>query len=102
MAAESSEDRLVFLNTAEFGIEVTLFPNTQNETVIQGIFDAEHFEIDNGLSVISSAEPQLHVRTEDVTSVTQDSALTANGVSYTVADVQPDGTGMTILRLHQA
>lgn len=102
MATESSADRLVFLNTDEFGIEVTLFPNTLSERTIKGIYDSEHFEIDNGLSVISSAEPQLQVRTEDVTDVTQDSALTANGVSYTVADVQPDGTGMTILRLHQA
>ena len=108
MPVESEADRLSFLNVAEFGSVVTLFPNTVNEVTISGIFDNEHYEVDNGLSVVSSSEPQLQVRTSDVSGVGQDDALNVtdqvNGVtsSYTVADIQDDGTGITILRLHRA
>lgn len=108
MPVESDTDRLAFLNVAEFGSEVILYPNTANEASISGIYDNEHYEVDNGLSVVSSSEPQLQVRTSDVSGVAQDDALnvtdqvTGLTESFTVADIQDDGTGITVLRLHRA
>lgn len=100
MVVETETDRLAMLNVEEFGIAVTLFPNTSNSRVISAIFDAEHIEIDNGISVVSDAEPLVTVQTSDVTDVTQNAILAIDGVNYTVADIRPDGTGITVLRLH--
>lgn len=99
MAVESSTDRLAMLNSDEFGIAITLFPGLDTTRVISGIFDATHLEIDNGMSRVSTSEPQVMVQTEDVTDVEQDDVLTANGTNYTVEDIQQDGTGMTVLML---
>ena len=102
MSVESDADRLAMLDTGVFGTNVTV-PGSP-VTVVRGIFDDAHFEVDNGITIVSTSEPQLHVRTSDVTgspSVLQGATVIISGDSYTVTDIQPDGTGMTLLRLHK-
>jgi hypothetical protein len=53
-------------------------------------------------------EPEHEVRrtlmrlAADVPTVAQDVAVVIGGISYTVTDVEPDGTGLVVLRLDRA
>jgi hypothetical protein len=101
MGVESDLDRLAFLSVEEFGLEVTLHPNS-NPRKATAIFDNGHFEISDNISVISTTQPSLVMRTKDITDLEQDDEIEVDGVIYTVADIQSDGTGMTMVRIHKA
>jgi len=93
MTVETSQDRLIFLN--DFGEDIDL-----GTSVIKGIFDRPHADTNAGGEVpFSIQECYAEVRTEDVTRVAQGSIVTVRGDDYVVTDVQPDGTGMTMLML---
>lgn len=49
--------------------------------------------------MVESIGPQCIAKSADVSTVTQGVSITINGVAYTVAGVEPDGTGTTMLRL---
>lgn len=63
----------------------------------RAIFDDEHREdLD-----VSSTRPQLTVETKDVDDlgIARGDTVTRGTTSYTVRDIQPDGTGITLLDL---
>lgn len=97
MSIESDADRLAILKS--LGEQVRY----KNKT-IWAIFEKPYIEI--GFErAIESNEPQIIVRDSDVTGVAHGDAVvrTVSGTeySYTVENVQPDGDGMTILRLSE-
>jgi hypothetical protein len=96
---ESSGDQAGYLT--DFAIDVTLFPGTGNQKTIKGIFDAESIGITlaGGLEVTES-QPQLTVLDRDVAELTQGALLKVANRNYTVADLRPDGTGITLIRLN--
>lgn len=51
---------------------------------------------------MAGSAPSALAVSADVSTVAQNAAVTINGVAYTVAAVEPDGTGMTRLRLAEA
>jgi len=83
---------------APFTIEVTAFAGTGSERRFNAIYDNWHKEFGDDLQ-LSSAEPVLFVRDNDMTSLVQGSSLTVNGVVYKIRDVQPDGPGTVKLEL---
>lgn len=93
MSVETSLDRLTYLN--DFGEDVI----TSSKT-IKGIFDNPHENLFAGGEVpFSIQECYVVVRTSDVKDVGQGSTLTILDSTYSVTDVQADGTGMTTLML---
>lgn len=89
---ESDQDRLDVLQ--ELGELVTIDGNE-----VWVIFDQQYLEAltDPGMS---SAEPEVVGRTSDLKSVTQSTTIQrSNGDQYRVRENEPDGTGMTLLRL---
>jgi hypothetical protein len=48
---------------------------------------------------IATAAPVVTARTADVTAAARGSVLTINGDDYEVRGIEPDGTGLTVLRL---
>lgn len=64
------------------------------------IFDSAYQVAIDG--VVESAGPACHARTSQVSAVVQGTAITINAVSYKVREVQPDGTGVTVLLLERA
>lgn len=93
MTVETSLDRLIFLN--DFGEDINIGART-----IKGIFDNPHSDVSAGGEVsFSMQESFIQVRSEDVTSIGQGSIITIRGSSYAVIDIQPDGTGMTMIML---
>lgn len=99
MAVESELDRLGMVNPEEFGSVVT---RPDSPGTFYGIFDSGHLQIDNAIAVISTVTPTLMCRTSDVADLEQDDELTVQGIAHTIADIQQDGTGMTLLVLHKA
>jgi hypothetical protein len=100
MSVESDNDRLGFLELEEFGVSATITSNSSTYTV-QGIFDNGHFQIDNGFTVVSTLQTTFLCRTADIAEIEQGDAVVVSGVTYKVVDIQPDGTGMTTLRLQK-
>lgn len=105
MGVETAADRAVFLSAAGFGTAVTYRPagNLSLTMQILGIFDAAHLSVDVGSGVpVSSTNPILTCRSADLTNGGKEGdRLTIDGVDYLVRDVQPDGTGMTVLELEK-
>ena len=64
-----------------------------------GIFDAQYTDVLD----IDTVGPAVKVYTADVTHAAYNMAVVLNGTeAYKVAQIQPDGTGLTVLRLHKA
>lgn len=53
---------------------------------------------------IANAVPVLHVQSADVTAgaIATGGAITVDSVAYTVREIRPDGTGITVLGLERA
>ena len=103
MAVESAADRLAFLNPDEFGVEASYTLDGGPAVTINAIFDAEHTLAGIGDIDAATVEPQAVVRTADLPEGHGDGdTFTLNGTAYTVRFPEPDGTGMTVLRLEKA
>jgi hypothetical protein len=66
---------------------------------IRGIFDAAYFEPFGGQ--MQGNSPAFTTKTSNVPSAAHGQTLTIGGTVYTVVGVEPDGTGVTVLRLRK-
>ena len=88
------EDFTVFF--ADFGVQAT---HTGGAVTV--IFDRAHIEAMGG--EVSGTGPIALAVTADVASFTPNAtSITIGGIAYTVRDIQPDGTGMSLLVLEVA
>lgn len=100
---ESNADKLAFFNTQEFGVTSKITSDSSGiECDVVGIFDNQYLNLDLGAGSVSTSELQFMCRTSDVSHVTQGDKLELDGVNYEITDLQNDGTGMTVLKLHRA
>lgn len=51
------------------------------------------------LGFIGGGNPQIACASTDVSSIARGAAVSVDGVSYLVAEIDPDGTGITVLKL---
>ena len=79
---------------ADFGIAATV-----GGVSVRGIFDNLYAVT---LGFAAGTTPQLVVASASIPLVAQDDAVVIATISYTVTAVEPDGTGMTLLRLDRA
>lgn len=104
MGLETADDLALFLSPDEFGTAATYRKRaTVLDLSIEGIFDAERSvgSIGEGAD-IASVSPQLLVRTADLPAGAGDGDLvTISAVAYTVRFLEPDGTGMTLIKLEK-
>lgn len=102
MAVESAEDRASFFDTDEFGDTVTYYPvDGPKITDLKGQFDRAHLEVAPGGEVTVNGRNALFLcQTSDIPNAQENDRLAlADGTVFRVYDVQPDGTGMTLLIL---
>lgn len=93
-----TEDLSEFFDTTHgFGVTATY----NGATPINGIFDAAYFEPEAGFGGIQLSQPVFLCRTADVPSATHGQTLVVNSVNYQIVGVEPDGTGMTLLKLEK-
>lgn len=104
MPVETEADRQDLL--ADFGDEVTV--TVKGQEIPNAIFDREFLRLDLGDDVgMASREPQITFSSADVQGVRQDDPVTVQRLgealqSWKVKEVEPDGTGMTVLSLKVA
>lgn len=78
---------------ADFGVLVTL-----NGTAVRGIFDDSYGDAFGGM--VAGSGPMF--RLPSTIAVSRGDSLVHGAKSYTVVGIEPDGTGLTLLRLDQA
>ena len=107
MSVESAEDRAVFLDSDEHGVEVTY---TVAATMAVSIFDAIFENAYEGLAggdfaEVASRAPQLTIQSSDLPAAGAEGdqvQFTARGVAYDyrrTGEIEHDGTGMALMRL---
>jgi len=90
-----TDDLSVVFGTADFSLAVTYTAAGGSPTTVNGIFDDEDIEVDAGDgSVMLQASAKFTCASGDVTGIAEDDAFTIASVSYTVAYVKDDGTGV--------
>lgn len=72
---------------------------TVNALSVPGIFVNEFSGANLGLAGFEAQLPQLHVKEVDVPNIAQGNSVLINVVTYKVASMEPDGTGITVLQL---
>lgn len=63
---------------------------------VAGIFDNAY---QDSFGIVASPQPSLLVASSSAASAAVGDSVVANSTTYTVAEIQPDGTGMTRLLL---
>ncbi len=61
-----------------------------------GIFDKQYVE---AYGIVAGNQPVLLVKDAAVASASEGTAVVINAVTYSIAGMEPDGTGMTLVRL---
>jgi len=84
------------------GKTVTYTPQNGSPKAITVLFDNEYLGMDLNAGTMSTTGPAAYCKSEDLSSTPKGDAFTIDGTSYTVQDIQPDGTGMTICMLKKA
>ena len=82
-----------FFNAADFAVQATVRGRTINI-----IFDEQYIDVEG----VESSQPAATCQSADVADVEQDDALTVQGREFRIIGIQPDGTGVTVLRLQRA
>jgi len=78
----------------DFGVDATV-----GGSAVRGIFDNDFL---TSLGVTAGTGPVLLLPTASVGSAAQGDAVVVASVSYTITSLEPDGTGLTLLRLQEA
>ncbi len=76
---------------ADFGVSAKV-----GATVVTGIFD--NAEADT-FGIVANTRSVLTVATEDIPAAAVGTTVVVDGTTYTIAELQPDGTGITRLML---
>jgi hypothetical protein len=75
----------------DFGVTATL----SSGAAVRGIFDNGFVDAFG----VSETEKAFTAATAEVSALAYGNTVTISGTAYTVAELQPDGTGMTRVRL---
>lgn len=65
----------------------------------KGIFDNSFVDTNIGETVLDTTAPRLTCQHTDVATVPREAIVTIRGKTYSVVQVQPDGTGFAIVHL---
>ncbi len=88
---ETDSDRLAIVSSLGERILV-------DDKEVWGIFENVYLELDID---VDSSTPMVQVRDIDIPNVDRGSIVDRSGLRYTVVQVQPDGEGMSVLRLSE-
>jgi len=98
---EIESDIDTFVDTDDFAVSVTYTPNGGDPSTISGIFDNETEAFNTQTGEIEAGGPQILVKDSDVSGVAKGDTIVKDSTTYYVRGIEPDGTGMTILKLSE-
>lgn len=84
--------------TRDFGQPVVLHLPAGDQT-ITAIFDNAFFNSEVGQTVLDTTQPHFEAKTSDLAGLDREMTVTTAGATYSVQQIQPDGTGMSIVML---
>lgn len=90
------EDLTLFFDTADFAVPATL----PGGAVVSVLFDRPYGESFDGQ--VAGYSPRAMGRTEDLAALTYGDVVVIDGQSWSVTSTQPDGHGVTTLKLREA
>lgn len=90
-----TEDLGVFFQDRDFAVAATY---SGSGSTIYGILDSEY---DEPMGRVQASKPIFGCKTADVASAVHGQTLTIAAQVYKIVGVEPDGTGITILRLEK-
>lgn len=90
-----TEDFSLYFRIDDFGTSAVY---SGSGATIKGILDAEYNE---AMGRVQASQPVFACATTDVASATHGQTLTIGATVYKIVGVEPDGTGMTVLRLER-
>jgi hypothetical protein len=90
------EDLAPFFSTADFAVDATL-----GATAVRGIFDAAYSEPLGNVVEGNSPVFMLPTADSDAAGAAHGTTLVIGATTYKVRGIEPDGTGVTLLRLEQ-
>ena len=94
------EDLTLFLSPSEFSVPAQATTRFGEVVQFQVIFDNGYQEALGGL--VESTGPSALVQTIYTADLAHGSLLEINGHPWSIVEIQPDGTGMSRLRLREA
>lgn len=97
-----AEDLTPFLSLDDFAVQAQAVTRYSEVVTFPVIFDNASSQAGIGLLGMAGTQPVALARSADVVDVAVGCAITINAVDYTVAELQPDGTGITTLTLERA
>lgn len=92
-----AEDLAPFFDVDDFAVTASI-----GSVTVKGIFDNPSKDYHLGLAGISDSKPTFTGRTADLAAALYGTAITINGINWTVEDNNPDGTGVTVLVLKES
>lgn len=98
MALETAQDLENFFDTETHGSTATVTINGSGSS-ISVIINKEYFAIAGESVDVDGTQPIVTCRSSDVTGVDTDDTITIDSVTYNIVNIQPDGTGVTVLIL---
>ena len=98
MALESAQDLLNFFDTDTHGKSATVTIDGSSST-ISVILNNEYFAVAGESVDIDGTQPVATCRTSDVANIDTSDSITIDSVNYNITNIQPDGTGITVLIL---
>lgn len=96
------DDLTPFFNTGEFAKVATFTFRGPPITTrpVKGVFDNGYFDREAGQTVIDSTQPQFMCPTAETAGIVRGMIVAIDGKTYSVVTVEPDGTGVSTIRLH--
>ncbi len=91
MLAALTDDLDTIFSTDDFAIDVTFTPAGGSAVTINGIFDDEDVEVEQGDEMVIIHQTKLTCPKSYVLGVANGDAITANSVAYTVRFIKDDG-----------
>lgn len=101
MAVESAADRAALVSSDDWGGEIEYFPLAGGMATFEAIFDSAFLQVDVSAGAnIGSVGSQFECASDDLPAgAAHGDTVKIGVVFYTVSEVEPDGTGMTVVRL---
>ena len=98
MALETAQDLENFFDTETHGTSATVTINGTGSS-INVIINKEYFAIAGESVDVDGTQPVVTCRSSDVSGIDTDDTITIDSVTYNIVNIQPDGTGVTVLIL---
>ena len=98
MALETAQDLENYFDTETHGTTATVTINGTGSS-ISVIINKEYFAIAGESVDVDGTQPVVTCRSSDVTGIDTADTITIDSVTYNIVNIQPDGTGITVLIL---